>query len=165
MNDLPVAPGTYALHLHLAQPTSLSVGKLGEYNFPTGAYFYLGRAFGPGGLRARLGRHLRGVGKPHWHIDTLRAKTQLRSYHFVEGASGDIHQAPAPLECLWSQALANSERAFIPAPGFGSSDCHAGCPAHLVAFLVEEEPRFIQWLADFLSYHSPGFALTSHRMR
>lgn len=165
MNDLPIAPGTYALHMHLAQPTSLSVGNLGEYNFPPGAYVYLGSAFGPGGLRARLGRHLRGVGKPHWHIDTLRAKTQLGSYHFVEGASGDILQSPIPLECLWSQALANSERALIPAPRFGASDCHAGCPAHLVAFLVEEGPPFIQWLADLLSYHSPDFALTSHRMR
>ena len=165
MSDLPVTPGTYALHLHLAQPTPLSVGKLGKYNFPIGEYVYLGSAFGSGGLRARLGRHLHGVGKPHWHIDTLRANAQLCGYFFVEQAAGEINRTPAPLECLWSQALANTIQAFLPAPGFGASDCHAGCQAHLVGFLGEDGPSFTQWLAEFLSHHSPNHGLISHRLR
>lgn len=165
MTDLPVTPGTYALHLHLSQSTLLCVGRLGEFTFPVGEYVYLGSAFGSGGLRARLGRHLRGDGNPHWHIDTLRAKARLRSYHFVEQAGGESYLGPVPLECLWSQALASANQAHVPVPGFGASDCRAGCPAHLVAFLREEQPSFTRWLADFLSPRSLNHHLTSHLMR
>lgn len=165
MTDLPVAPGTYALHLRLAHSTHLCVGKLGEYNFPAGEYIYLGSARGSGGLRARLGRHLYGDGKHHWHIDTLRANAQVCSYHFVKQAAGEIQHKTAPLECLWSQALANANQALIPAVGFGASDCRAGCTAHLVAFLGEGGPSFAHWIADFLSSHSFNHDLISHLMR
>jgi Uri superfamily endonuclease len=165
MNDMPVTPGTYALHLCLSLSALLSVGRLGEFIFPVGEYVYLGSAFGPGGLRARLGRHLRGDGNPHWHIDTLRAKARVRSYHFVEQADGESYLGPVPLECQWSQALARANQAHVLVPGFGASDCRAGCPAHLVAFRGEEQPSFTYWLADFLSHHPFNHRLTSQLMR
>lgn len=165
MNDLTIAPGTYALHLHLAQSTFLSVMKLGEYYFPAGEYIYSGSAFGPGGLKARLGRHLSGDGKHHWHIDSLRVHAQVCSYHFVEQAVSEIQHEKVPLECLWSQALANANQALIPAPEFGASDCRAGCQAHLVAFLGEGGPSFAHWTANFLSNHSLNHSLISNLMR
>ena len=64
MDNLPTSPGTYALHIYLPSARTLKVGNLGEFNLPHGDYVYLGSAFNPGGLRARLGRHIRGGGKP-----------------------------------------------------------------------------------------------------
>jgi Uri superfamily endonuclease len=103
--------------------------------FPAGDYIYVGSAFGPGGLRTRLGRHLRGDGHPHWHIDTLRAAASVVGYVFAI--------ADQPVECRWSQALAALPQARIPAPGFGSSDCRSGCQAHLIAFPVGSDLRRI----------------------
>jgi Uri superfamily endonuclease len=117
--------GSYVLLLELKRPRVIEVGRLGEIRFPIGLYAYAGSAFGPGGLRSRLGRHLRGDGTPHWHIDYLRAKARVvNCFYTVSDTS---------LECVWSQALATLPGAAIPAPGFGASDCHSGCEAHLIA--------------------------------
>jgi len=124
--DLPVSPGTYALHLLVSRARLIGIGRLGQYRVPIGDYFYLGSARGAGGLRARVGRHLRGDGALHWHIDTLRAAAEVREVFYTVT---DI-----PLECLWSQTLAQLPEAFIPVPHFGASDCRSGCGAHLVAF-------------------------------
>jgi hypothetical protein len=80
--DIPADPGAYLLHLRLHQPRILRVGRLGEFSFAAGEYLYTGSACGPGGLRARLGRHLRGGGKPHWHIDSLRAAAEVTGYGY-----------------------------------------------------------------------------------
>lgn len=125
-SSLPADPGTYLLQLHLSRPRVLTIGRMGRVRFPAGDYAYVGSAFGPGGLRARLGRHLRSVGRPRWHIDALRAVANLRGYCFVA--------TDRSLECDWSQALAALPGARITAPGFGSSDCRSGCRAHLIAF-------------------------------
>ncbi len=85
---------------------------------------------GTGGLRARLGRHLRGEGKSHWHIDTLRRVARVQDICYLAAPWITVGQR---LECLWSQALASLPGATVPVPGFGASDCRLGCPAHLVA--------------------------------
>lgn len=104
----------------------LQVGRLGEFDLPAADYVYLGSACGPGGLRARLGRHLSGAGRAHWHIDYLRRVTQV---------AGCLYRPGRPsLECAWSQTLLLQPEAFIPIPGFGARDCVSGCPAHLIAF-------------------------------
>jgi Uri superfamily endonuclease len=56
--NVPSAQGTYALLLNLPRAIHLRVGKFGAYRFPQGDYVYVGSAFGPGGLRARITRHL-----------------------------------------------------------------------------------------------------------
>jgi Uri superfamily endonuclease len=53
-------------------PFSLRVGKLGILNGRSGYYVYIGSAFGPGGLQARVRRHLKAVSCLHWHIDYVR---------------------------------------------------------------------------------------------
>lgn len=120
----PCDPGSYALHLTLAEPARLAVGRLGMFDFPAGQYLYLGSAHGPGGLRGRMAHHLRHVERPHWHIDYLRALAEVRQ---VWWAVGD-----APLECIWSRAFNGLPGVTWPAPGFGASDCRLGCASHLV---------------------------------
>jgi Uri superfamily endonuclease len=126
LQDLPAVPGTYVLHLSVLLVQRVSVGHLGQQHFPIGAYFYVGSARGAGGLRARVGRHLRGDGARHWHIDYLRAVAEVRNAFYTV--------TDTPAECAWSQALAQLPHAFIPVPRFGSSDCRSGCGAHLIAF-------------------------------
>lgn len=123
---IPKSPGVYLLHLGLTLQLILRVGKLGEYCYQPGEYLYVGSALGPGGLKARLGRHLLGNGRRHWHIDWLRPFTSVNGYFYLETTEH--------LECAWSQFLIQNLEASIPAPGFGASDCRSKgnyCTAHL----------------------------------
>lgn len=126
---IPKSSGAYILQMDLKHPQTLRVGRLGEFTFPAGDYLYVGSALGPGGLEARLGRHLRGNGHCHWHIDWLRQIVPVRGYFYLETTE--------PIECSWSQYLIEQPQAGIPVPGFGASDCRTkgkSCPAHLVWF-------------------------------
>jgi len=71
--DLPDEKGTYVLILHVAELKRMEIGRLGAFDIRPGFYAYVGSAFGAGGLRARLGRHIESVAAPHWHIDYLMA--------------------------------------------------------------------------------------------
>ncbi|MEA3441468.1 MAG: GIY-YIG nuclease family protein [Chloroflexota bacterium] len=139
MQSLPTKPGIYALLLALPEACSLQIGKIGDATFPAGSYIYLGSALGPGGIHARLGRHISGsTSHPYWHIDYLRPfSTVIGACYLVVEDAACINeqfmlQQTIPIECRWSQAAASLPRADIPLPGFGSSDCHSGCAAHLV---------------------------------
>jgi len=125
--DLPTLPGSYVLILHLPRDCSIRVGRLGKWNFRAGHYLYLGSARGPGGLKARLGRHLRAPVCLHWHIDYLRSRaTPVGAWYVVD---------KRPLECAWRAEMTRAGLS-MPVPGFGASDC--GCPAHL--FYCPEAP-------------------------
>ena len=67
--DLPAAPGSYLLILHVAHPAAIVVGRFGKVAVASGWYLYTGSALGPGGLRGRLRHHLQPAPRPHWHID------------------------------------------------------------------------------------------------
>jgi Uri superfamily endonuclease len=114
--DAPAASGAYALWLRLGAPLAVRAGKRAGV-LPAGDYLYCGSARGPGGLRARLVRHMRREKRRHWHIDQLTAAATIPGV-FVE-AGGD--------ECVLNAALADLP---IPLLGFGSSDCPR-CAAHL----------------------------------
>ncbi|MEJ5368458.1 MAG: GIY-YIG nuclease family protein [Bryobacteraceae bacterium] len=117
----PAAPGSYLLVLRLASPQRLSVGALGACEFPAGIYLYCGSALGPGGIRARAGRHLESSERAHWHIDHLLRCARVHEVW--------IREDPQRLECRWAEALAASGLCECPAPRFGASDCR--CRAHL----------------------------------
>lgn len=141
VEKIPTLPGSYALLFHLDHIASLSIGRLGVFTFPPAHYLYFGSACGPGGLRARLQRHISGSGRPHWHIDTFRSAAVLRTILYqVE----PTHKSPLParLECIWSQAAQYLPSVYIPAPHFGASDCRLGCPAHL--FGLSELPGSLE---------------------
>ncbi len=149
--SLPKQAGSYALFVALEALQHVSIGRLGRAVFNPGIYIYLGSAAGPGGLKARLGRHLRGGGKRHWHIDCLRAVGDVVGFYAVRHQ--ELDSLSTPVECRWSQALAARPDVSIPLPGFGCSDCKAGCPAHLVAISSMADfvgERYRQILADSL---------------
>jgi Uri superfamily endonuclease len=116
-------PGAYVLLLELPAAATLDVGRLGRATFEPGCYIYLGSALGPGGVAARLNRHLRTTKRTHWHIDYLAQVARVV-------AAGAVCAADRR-ECAWAHALQDLEGASAPVSGFGSSDCRNGCRAHL----------------------------------
>jgi Uri superfamily endonuclease len=106
--------GNYVLLLHLPADETLTIGKLGTFDFPAGWYTYVGSAFGSGGLVGRLKHHLQPVDRPHWHIDYLRQATQLR----------EIWLSPdtEPHEGEWADLMLAIPGATTLIEGFGASD-------------------------------------------
>ena len=125
--------GTYALLLRPDDEERIEVGALGEMSVRAGVYVYVGSAFGPGGLRARVQRHVKGEGARHWHVDYLRAATTLETVWYTHD---DTRR-----ECRWASILRNHPTSRVPMAGFGASDCD--CSAHLVAF--EGMPSFLEF--------------------
>ncbi|MBS3751079.1 MAG: GIY-YIG nuclease family protein [Anaerolineales bacterium] len=125
---IPAKPGTYILVLYLASNRELQVGKLGVLQVKPGYVLYLGSAFGPGGLKARLTRHARINKKRHWHIDYLIPSQKMREVWFTE--------YPRKVEHLLARAISSQPDIEIPLSGFGASDC--ACDAHL--FFRRKEP-------------------------
>ncbi len=123
-SDWSPLPGTYVLLIEVPDACVLAVGALGTCALPAGRYAYVGSARGPGGLRARLARHLAAAKPRRWHVDYLTARFPVTAV--LAGADA------ASRECAWVQALLAIPAAYAPAPGFGNSDCRLGCPAHLV---------------------------------
>lgn len=122
--SFPPTPGTYALVLACRSQGTISVGRLGPLRLQPGFYVYVGSAFGPGGLAARLRHHVGIAKRPHWHVDYLRAHCELVAVWFAAG--------PRRREHAWARRLARLPAAQAPFPGFGSSDC--SCPTHLFWF-------------------------------
>ncbi len=117
--DLPATAGAYVLYFTIESPRRLAIRSLGNPLLTAGAYVYCGNAHGPGGLRARVMRHLAPDKRRHWHVDYL-AVSECRAVAIQSGSS----------ECgLVDGFLAAGGRVLI--PGFGSSDCRR-CLAHLV---------------------------------
>lgn len=121
-NGFPIAKGAYLLLLELGAELPLAIRKFQHDTLPAGLYLYAGSARGPGGLKARLRRHLRADKKPHWHIDRLaNAATRMTAFAIPDGR-----------ECALVQSLLESEQYHHPLPGFGSSDCRI-CTSHLLS--------------------------------
>lgn len=110
------APTTYQLMIEVAAPVRIAIGRLGSYDFPAGRYVYTGSA--KGGVDARLRRHLRRDKRLHWHVDYLLAAPGVSVVATHRSAAG---------ECALNQRTAGR----ILVPGFGASDCRAGCGRHL----------------------------------
>ena len=70
--------GTYCLVLQATRRVRIRVGSFGTFTFFPGLYLYVGSARGPGGLKARIGRHLRRAKAKKWHIDYLTASSSFR---------------------------------------------------------------------------------------
>ena len=123
--------GTYALVLRCIAISDLKIGELGTLTAEPGYYVYTGSAFGPGGVAARLSRHIRTDKPPHWHIDYLRPFVQLEEVWYTHDSQRR--------ECLWSGVLTSMKASTVPLVGFGASDCKEGCDAHL-SFLPSSPP-------------------------
>lgn len=148
-------PGTYVLVMKSVRADVIQVGRLGHMPVSPGWYLYVGSAFGPGGIRSRVLRHYRSGKRWHWHIDYLRAVTELDqvwiSYH------------PQRLENSWGRALHALPGVTVPLPGFGASDSRL--PSHLVSMTDSPAVKdFIQALGDtvYPVYHLTRSVHTSH---
>jgi Uri superfamily endonuclease len=127
-------PGTYALVFKSERNKRLVIGKLGILKLQPGYYVYVGSAFGPGGLKARIGHHRNTFSSPHWHIDYLNKYLSPTEVWYTYDAT---HR-----EDRWSQVLANARGASIPLAGFGSSDCRS--ISHLYFFPVRPSSNYFR---------------------
>ena len=131
LNAFEKKAGTYALVMKMAGEASFPVGRLGTFTFPSGFYIYTGSAFGSGGLKARVGRHLHHSKKCRWHVDYLRKFAEVKEIWYT------FH--PEKVECRWSEIFQTMRGVRIICPGFGSSDCR--CESHL--FFFTEKPGLL----------------------
>jgi Uri superfamily endonuclease len=136
-------PGTYVLLLEAVRPRRIAVGRrLGRWLVRPGWYLYVGSAFGPGGLAARLAHHCRPLDtatrRAHWHVDHLRRAARPRAVWYTTDRR--------PHEVAWARALAALPEAVIPLVGFGASDSPVA--SHLFYFAAEPDfERFKTLLA------------------
>ena len=107
---------SYRLYIRLQTAAVLAVGRLGTFPFPAGDYCYTGSA--RRNLPARVNRHLRRKKVLRWHIDYLLTCPVAGIWQV------EISTRP---ECELVQELGGA----IVVPGFGASDCRAGCGSHL----------------------------------
>lgn len=112
--QMPFGKGTYALVLYVAKSVTIEVGRLGQLAFQNGHYLYIGSAFGPGGLQARLKHHLKISQNPHWHIDYLRKAGAVVEIWWSINEESQEDQ--------WVGFLESSHQFNCPHKGFGSSD-------------------------------------------
>jgi Uri superfamily endonuclease len=113
-------PGTYALIMSSGTRADIQIGRWGRLAIYPAYYIYVGSAFGPGGLKARVSRHFRETKSKHWHIDYLR--------EFVSPVCAWTCCEPVNLEHRWAQSVSQmTDTSSV--KGFGCSDCK--CYTHL----------------------------------
>ena len=112
LEELPVYGGTYLLVLRLKEDVRVRT-KARCFEVRRGTWMYVGRA---PRIASRVGRHLRGRGRKHWHIDYLLEHAEVLG---VLVARGVVEEEVA-------LALAGQ---LEHVPGFGCSDTSA--PSHL----------------------------------
>ncbi len=122
--------GTYILFIELDDDLSITLRKK-KFLLPVrNNYVYVGSALGhSNGLKQRITRHLRPINekKIHWHIDQITASSVAHIFEVLAYPSSEH------LECKVLQILLQGlSSIYSPIPGFGSSDCKAKCPAHLL---------------------------------
>ena len=132
MLDLNLKPlaGTYALVLKSESVGMVQIGQWGVLNLNRAHYIYVGSAFGPGGVKARVQRHYRASKSKHWHIDYLREVTEPVGVAYCHDSER--------LEHKWAQLIADAAKFFM-IKGFGCTDCR--CDSHL--FVAPENMGFV----------------------
>lgn len=122
--QLPKEKGTYLLFFEMKQAKTIRVGKLAETEFAPGFYAYVGSAFGPGGLHARLRHHLSISERCHWHLDYIRPAMHFLSLWITEDTE--------PREHDWASVLAALPGCEVPVKDLGATDCQ--CHGHFFHF-------------------------------
>lgn len=135
-----MAGGTYTLVLERGAGGPITVGALGEIEFPAGWYAYTGSALGSGGF-GRIDRH-RAVAAGdndtrHWHIDYLLGDTATTIERAVT--------TEADIECAVAQRVDGpTAEGFDRVDSFGCSDCD--CRSHLIYH--ESRDRLLSVVTD-----------------
>lgn len=121
LGALDAAKGAYVLVIDLLDDVSVRLPKREPTHLEAGTYLYVGSANGPGGMVARLKRHMESDKKIHWHVDQLTAKANEVAAIAVPGGN----------ECALGRTLTESKQFRPVLKGFGSSDCKT-CHSHLL---------------------------------
>ncbi len=124
---VPRRPGLYILLFNLADAVELRRAN-GEViaALPPASYVYIGSAWGPGGLRARICRHLgcRPRRSLHWHIDRILASGgRVDGFTVAVGASRELE--PLTAACLAATRLAEPPLSRV---AIGGTDDPTGFP-------------------------------------
>jgi Uri superfamily endonuclease len=144
-------PGTYALILECAVRAELRISRRLRMDTEPGYYVYVGSAFGPGGVRARVSRHFQREKAKRWHIDFLREFVTFREVWYSH--------APKHLEHVWARIF-HEMAGYLPVEGFGCSDCK--CRSHL--FRTQKQPELAVFSrraagkTEVLGFPEAGFA-------
>ena len=70
-DEAPSLPGAYAMAIEVADAVAVTLSGRPPITLPAGRHLYCGSAKGPGGLKARLSRHMRRGKSSRWHVDQL----------------------------------------------------------------------------------------------
>lgn len=130
----PPEPGTYALLLEPARSGAVEIGALGVLELEPGPYVYVGSALGPGGLAARVGRHVEHPDARHWHVDHLLDAVEVSEIWFTLD--------PERREEAWARFFRGAPGASVPLGSFGAGDC--GCEGHLVHLREAPSPEALR---------------------
>ncbi len=115
---IPALLGAYLLLVELRDVTSVRLSNKRSVSLMPGRYIYAGSANGPGGLKARVSRHMRRAKRRRWHIDQLTETSNvLGAWIFPNGMECDLVDLNSTLP--------------LPIVGFGSTDCKR-CRSHLL---------------------------------
>jgi Uri superfamily endonuclease len=131
VSGLPAMPGAYVLLIQLAESLPVKLVGRPEVELAPGHYLYCGSARGPGGIKARVGRHMAQDKSIRWHVDRLTTK----------GAVLGAWVFPGGHECELVSMLAGMP---IPIAGFGASDC-VTCKSHLLEWPSGTVLPFVIW--------------------
>jgi Uri superfamily endonuclease len=121
--------GVYTMLLFVPQKINITVGKLGQQQFPMGHYTYTGSALGKGApLKSRISRHLKKEKRMFWHIDYLLKNKNVSIKAII------VTESKEKIECKVNRCLKDTSGAIILVRGFGASDCKNKCGSHLIYF-------------------------------
>ena len=138
MIDLPSDPGYYVLVIRVKRGLTITTKGGKRFNLKPGIYAYIGSARGPGGIRARILRHLRKDKRKHWHIDYLTTNPWVEVV-----AALSFTWEEKDLESILSNRLS---KIYVPVKAFGSSDKRRD-PSHLF-YCGSESPEIIDKCID-----------------
>ena len=106
--------GVYIAVFRLSRARRIRVGRLGDFAFPRGLYYYVGSA--QRNLQARIERHSRQDKPLRWHVDYLSREAKMLGAILVTGDKSRECELAAELTRLLPRHV----------PGFGASDCRCG---------------------------------------
>jgi Uri superfamily endonuclease len=116
-SQIPAEPGAYLLLIELTKATDVRLANRRSASLLPGCYLYAGSAYGSGGLKARVARHMRRAKLQWWHIDQLTKNGVPGAWIF-----------PGCNEC---DLVAMNSALPVPIVGFGSTGCKR-CRSHLL---------------------------------
>jgi histidyl-tRNA synthetase len=125
-SQIPALPGAYLLLIELTKGTDVKLRKMRSASLAPGRYIYAGSAYGPGGLKARLSRHMRRTKVERWHIDQLTKTGACGAWIFPGCNECDLVDINSSLP--------------VPIMGFGSTDCKR-CHSHLLGPICAPAPN------------------------